>query len=204
MSLTSDVKAFDVMDVLRKTIQAGLPGAKRAYFERIDKATLPAISVEIVRYTSPQIDSERVRRTLALDVIYLSQKNTVSEALGVMEVLGAILPFGLPVKDRYVYLAEGPEMRLVDQDLHMLITYRWIDYGDPVALTETGKLGRVDEGETSIGNIVHERDPYLKPVLKRDEDGQPVEDDQGLPVVEENIVEPNFEYMQNLIVEMEE
>lgn len=200
MSLTpGSVGAFDVMDVLRQTIQAAMPGAKRAYFERLDKANLPALSFELISYSSPQVDSQRVRRSLDLDVVYLSRSNTVGEALEVMGMLGDILPFGLPVKDRFIYPAEGPEMRLVDQDLHMLITYEWLDLGAPVVITESGKLGWVEPEETSPGNVIKEQDPYLKPIT-----GLPVVDEEGQPITDDVFIRPEFDYMHNLIVEMEE
>lgn len=199
MSLTVDsVQPLDFLAALRDTLRVALPEAKKVHLERVDlaKASLPLLTIEIIAYESTAINAHLADRTLDLDIIYFSADNEIAEGLRVLERLSSVLPHGLPVKDRYIHVTEGPEIKFVDQDLHMLITYRWYDGMKRLILTDEGHLADLNEGD-NLDNTQDEAGVETEVVV---DDGTPVD----MPVVDDDSVAHfTIEKMETLIIELE-
>ena len=171
--MTDMVSAKDVLDAIEKAMRIAIPTAKRMHLERINLKELPAISIEVIAFSPIVQDMHRTRKSLDLDFIFLSSKNKIAEGLGVMERISQVFGLGLHVKDRYIHTTgEGPEMKFVDQDLHVLIEYVWFDDFVPLIVTGGGHLGEMDPDKTDPGNIQDEhespKDPDEKNELKQE------------------------------------
>lgn len=111
------------------------PDAK-VYKERIRELETPSLSVELVRYATPQFSKDVINKKVDLDIIYYSKSNEVGEALSICDQLMSAFSMGLYVRayegekmvdKRYIHCLKAPEYTLVDQDLHFLVTYEFAD-----------------------------------------------------------------------------
>ena len=129
---------IDIRDIFRsvnETLMWLFPDAK-VYKERIRELETPSLSVELVRYATPQFSKDVINKKVDLDIIYYSESNEVGEALSICNKLMSAFSMGLYVRayegekmvdKRYIHCLKAPEYTLVDQDLHFLVTYEFAD-----------------------------------------------------------------------------
>lgn len=205
--MSNTVGAADVMAAVRDVVRVVLPEAKRAHVERIKRADLPALSFELIAYQTPIKDSNTVRKTLDMDIVYFTAERRVGAALGKVERLIEVLAQGLPVKDRYIHVSEGPEFKLIEDDLHVLIAYGWLDDLTAKVLTDSGHLGHHDGESTDINNIVDENE--TKPEKETTTTEKKVVDEDGNETTETvteetTVLENDVVYMENLFYHIKE
>lgn len=138
----------DVLVSVRKTLQGLFPGV-RVYKERIKNLETPSFSVEIVRLATEQESKAVINKKIDLDIIYFSSENRVDEALSVYGSLMRAFSMGIYARDfkggemvdkRFIHCLKTPEYKLVDQDLHFLITFDYADEYNPYFLADDDKM----------------------------------------------------------------
>lgn len=147
----------DVFTSVNDTIRAIFPTAK-VHKERINKLETPSLSVQLISYRTPQHSKTIINKKIDLDIIYFSKENTVFEALEAMEKLMSAFSMGIFVRKysdgelvdkRFIHSLKTPEYKLVDNDLHFLISFDFADEFKRVFLNDDGKI--LDDGEETRG-----------------------------------------------------
>jgi hypothetical protein len=147
----------DVFASVNDTIRAIFPTAN-VYKERINKLETPSLSVQLISYRTPQHSKTIINKKIDLDIIYFSKENTVFEALEAMEKLMSAFSMGIFVRKysggelidkRFIHSLKTPEYKLVDNDLHFLISFDFADEFKGVFLTDDKKF--LDNSEETRG-----------------------------------------------------
>ena len=130
------ISISDVFGSVNDTLRGLFPGAK-VYKERIRKLYTPALSVELVSFTTPQHSKHIINKKIDLDIIYFSKSNEVGEALAVCDRLMSAFSMGIYVRKygkdgeildkRFIHCLQAPEYKLVDQDLHFMVKFEFAD-----------------------------------------------------------------------------
>lgn len=128
---TQMISVQDIYEEIARVLRAIFPNLKRVYQERIQSLDTPAMTIELISYKTPQFSQNIINKKLDLDIIYFSKGNGQREALEVLDMLTSAFSMGLKVKDRFLHVIDTPEYKLVDQDLHFLITF---DYQDELEM----------------------------------------------------------------------
>ena len=126
---TQMISVQDIYEEIARVLRSIFPNLKRVYQERIQNLDTPAMTIELISYKTPQFSQNIINKKVDLDIIYFSKSNCHREALEVLDMLTSAFSMGLKVKDRFLHAIDTPEYKLVDQDLHFLITF---DYQDPL------------------------------------------------------------------------
>ena len=139
------ISISDVFGSVNDTLKGLFPGAE-IYKERIRKLNPPALSVELVSFTTPQHSTHIIHKKIDLDIIYFSNSNEVGEALSVCDRLMSAFSMGIYVRKygkdrtildkRFIHCLQAPEYKLVDQDLHFLVKFEFADEFMPGYLTD--------------------------------------------------------------------
>ena len=125
------ISVQDIYEEIARVLRAIFPNLKRVYQERIQNLDTPAMSIELISYKTPQFSQNIINKKVDLDIIYFSKSNGQREALEVLDMLTSAFSMGLKVKDRFLHVIDTPEYKLVDQDLHFLLTF---DYQDELQM----------------------------------------------------------------------
>ena len=125
------ISVQDIYNEIARVLRAIFPNLKRVYQERIQNLDTPAMSIELISYRTPQFSQNIINKKLDLDIIYFSKSNGQREALEVLDMLTSAFSMGLKVKNRFLHAIDTPEYKLVDQDLHFLLTF---DYQDSLEM----------------------------------------------------------------------
>lgn len=181
------ISVQDIYEEIARVLRAIFPNLKRVYQERIQSLDTPAMSIELISYKTPQFSQNIINKKVDLDIIYFSKSNGQREALEVLDMLTSAFSMGLKVKDRFLHVIDTPEYKLVDQDLHFLITF---DYQDPLEMVY------VTEPD--------DENPYGKPVSLEDS----TIEDKDIPFDDKKdkykYLEDKYQMMQDLELDMEE
>lgn len=153
------IELMDVLDALEQSFRVLFPNVKRVHLERIRANEEPSISVELITYSTPIVSENIIEKQIDLDIIYFSENNKVREGIAFAERLKDLLGLGLKVKDRFIKIAEPPEIKLIEQDLHFLVTFEFADDYRPVTV-EDGKVVEINQGTTDITNTENEKEVY--------------------------------------------
>lgn len=153
------IELMDVLNALEKSFRVLFPNVKRVHLERIQSIKEPAISVELITYSTPIVSENIIEKQIDLDIIYFSENNKVREGIAFADRLKDLLGLGLKVKDRFIKIAEPPEIKLIEQDLHFLVTFEFADEYRPVTV-EGGKVIEISQGTTDITNAENEKEVY--------------------------------------------
>ena len=139
------ISISDVFSSVNDTLREVFPGA-RVYKERIRKLYTPALSVELVSFTTPQHSKHIINKKIDLDIIYFSNSNEVGEALSVCDRLMSAFSMGIYVRKygkdraildkRFIHCLQAPEYKLVDQDLHFMVKFEFADELMPEYMTD--------------------------------------------------------------------
>lgn len=139
------ISISDVFSSVNDTLREVFPGA-RVYKERIRKLYTPALSVELVSFTTPQHSKHIINKKIDLDIIYFSNSNEVGEALAVCDRLMSAFSMGIYVRKygkdrtildkRFIHCLQAPEYKLVDQDLHFMVKFEFADELVPGYMTD--------------------------------------------------------------------
>lgn len=146
------IKLVDIFEALEASFRVLFPSLKRVHVERIKKLETPAISMELISYQSPAESPHTVIKQVDIDIIYFSSDNTVLETMRVADRLTNAFSLGLKVKDRYLHVAERPEMKLVEQDLHFLVQYEFADELGNYVIMDDDVIS-YDPGSTDMENL---------------------------------------------------
>lgn len=130
------ISVQDIYEEIARVLRAIFPNLKRVYQERIQNLDTPAMTIELVSYRTPQFSQNIINKKLDLDIIYFSKGNGQREALEVLDMLTSAFSMGLKVKDRFLHVMDTPEYKLVDQDLHFLITFDYQDKLEMIYVTD--------------------------------------------------------------------
>nr|DAU82951.1 MAG TPA: tail completion protein [Caudoviricetes sp.] len=133
---TQMVSVQDIYEEIARVLRAIFPNLKRVYQERIQNLDTPAMSIELISYRTPQFSQNIINKKVDLDIIYFSKSNGQREALEVLDMLTSAFSMGLTVKDRFLHVMDTPEYKLVDQDLHFLLTFDYQDTLEVVYVTD--------------------------------------------------------------------
>lgn len=135
------ISVQDIYEEIARVLRAIFPNLKRVYQERIEHLETPAMTIELISYRTPQFSQNIINKKVDLDIIYFSKSNGHREALEVLDMLTSVFSMGLKVSKRdeegkaintrFLHSLGSPEYKLVDQDLHFLITF---DYQDPLEM----------------------------------------------------------------------
>lgn len=150
------IEIKDVLIEIDRTLRVLFPNIKKVHLERINKLISPALSIEIIGYKTPVIDQHIVNKKLSIEIVYFAKENSVKEALLVQEKLTRAFALGLKVKDRFLHIDEECESKLIEQDLHFLMDFDFLDELKPTIATKNKNESIFDTGDTSIENIVNE------------------------------------------------
>lgn len=197
------VSVQDIYEEIARVLRAIFPNLKRVYQERIQNLDTPAMTIELISYKTPQFSQNIINKKVDLDIIYFSKSNGQREALEVLDMLTSAFSMGLTVKDRFLHVMDTPEYKLVDQDLHFLLTF---DYQD--------ELQMIYVSAPNIDN------PYGVPVQFGDDkltpnDGHIIHGDKDSSIEDKSInfddsdkkykyLKDKYQMMQDLELEMEE
>lgn len=206
------ISTQDIFRSVNDKLKALFPDAT-VYKERIRKLYAPALSVELVSFSTPQHSKHIINKKIDLDIIYFSKDNKVGEALTVCDRLMSAFSMGMYVRNydeggslrdkRYIHCLKPPEYKLVDQDLHFLIQFEFADEYLPAYQNdykEINNFSRDDRGlkVDEAKNIIKDTDKEEKfiPSFEKDlgftnEDDRKAYEDEGL------------KYMENLKLEYE-
>lgn len=130
------ISVQDIYEEIARVLRAIFPNLKRVYQERIQNLDTSAMTIELVSYRTPQFSQNIINKKLDLDIIYFSKSNGQREALEVLDMLTSAFSMGLKVKDRFLHVMDTPEYKLVDQDLHFLITFDYQDKLEMIYVSE--------------------------------------------------------------------
>lgn len=130
------ISVQDIYEEIARVLRAIFPNLKRVYQERIQNLDTPAMTIELISYKTPQFSQNIINKKLDLDIIYFSKSNGQREALEVLDMLTSTFSMGLKVKDRFLHVMDTPEYKLVDQDLHFLITFDYQDKLEMIYVTD--------------------------------------------------------------------
>ena len=194
---TQTISVQDIYIEIARVLRAIFPNLKRVYQERIEHLETPAMSIELISYRTPQFSENIINKKVDLDIIYFSKSNGHREALEVLDMLTSAFSMGLKVSKRdekgkaintrFLHTLASPEYKLVDQDLHFLITF---DYQDPLEMVY------VTEPD--------DENPYGKPVSLEDSSIEDksihLKDDEE----HKKYLEDKYQMMQDLELDMQE
>ena len=194
---TQIISVQDIYMEIARVLRAIFPNLKRVYQERIEHLETPAMSIELISYRTPQFSENIINKKVDLDIIYFSKSNGHREALEVLDMLTSAFSMGLKVSKRdekgkaintrFLHTLASPEYKLVDQDLHFLITF---DYQDPLEMVY------VTEPD--------DENPYGKPVSLEDSSIEDksihLKDDEE----HKKYLEDKYQMMQDLELDMQE
>ena len=201
---TQMISVQDIYNEIARVLRAIFPNLKRVYQERIQNLDTPAMSIELISYKTPQFSQNIINKKVDLDIIYFSKSNGHREALEVLDMLTSAFSMGLKVSKRdeegkaintrFLHSLGSPEYKLVDQDLHFLITF---DYQDPLEMVYvTDEMVYVTEPD--------DENPYGKPVSLEDS----TIEDKDIPFDDKKdkykYLEDKYQMMQDLELDMEE
>lgn len=130
------ISVQDIYNEVARVLRALFPNLKRVYQERIKTIDTPAMSVELISYKTPQFSGKIINKKVDLDIIYFSSSNGHKEALEVLDLLTSAFSMGLKVNNRFVHVLDTPEHKLIDQDLHFLISFEYQDPLEVIYVTE--------------------------------------------------------------------
>lgn len=143
---TQMISVQDIYNEVARVLRALFPNLKRVYQERIKTIDTPAMSVELISYKTPQFSGKIINKKVDLDIIYFSSSNGHKEALEVLDLLTSAFSMGLKVSkrddegrivnSRFVHVLDTPEHKLIDQDLHFLISFEYQDPLEVIYVTE--------------------------------------------------------------------
>lgn len=133
---TQTISVQDIYNEVARVLRALFPNLKRVYQERIKAIDTPAMSVELISYKTPQFSEKIINKKVDLDIIYFSSNNGHKEALEVLDLLTSAFSMGLKVNNRFVHVLDTPEHKLIDQDLHFLISFEYQDPLEVIYVTE--------------------------------------------------------------------
>lgn len=133
---TQMISVQDIYNEVARVLRALFPNLKRVYQERIKTIDTPAMSVELISYKTPQFSGKIINKKVDLDIIYFSSSNGHKEALEVLDLLTSAFSMGLKVNNRFVHVLDTPEHKLIDQDLHFLISFEYQDPLEVIYVTE--------------------------------------------------------------------
>lgn len=147
----------DVLQSVADTIRAVFPDMEETvHIERIENLRTPAVSVEVINIKTPAFGATAVENKINLDIIYFSEDDSVWAAINAGELLSRAFRVGLKVKDRYIHTTEEPEIKLVDQDLHFIVEFSYLQGDTPWIRTKTGGLAEIDPAVTDVENTIGE------------------------------------------------
>lgn len=181
------ISVQDIYEEIARVLRAIFPNLKRVYQERIKTIDTPAMSVELISYKTPQFSEKIINKKVDLDIIYFSNSNGHKEALEVLDLLTSAFSMGLKVKDRFLHVMDTPEYKLVDQDLHFLITFDYQDSLEVVYVTEPD-----------------DDNPYGVPTNIRDSSIKDKSIDFDSPEDKYKYLKEEYQMMQDLELDMEE
>lgn len=200
---TQMISVQDIYEEIARVLRAIFPNLKRVYQERIQNLDTPAMTIELVSYRTPQFSQNIINKKLDLDIIYFSKGNGQREALEVLDMLTSAFSMGLKVKDRFLHVMDTPEYKLVDQDLHFLITFDYQDKLEMIYVTDP-------DDDNPYGVPVQFGDDKLTPrddhIVHGDSDSSI--DDKSIdfddPDKKYQYLKDKYQMMQDLKLEMEE
>lgn len=181
------ISVQDIYEEIARVLRAIFPNLKRVYQERIQNLDTPAMTIELISYKTPQFSQNIINKKVDLDIIYFSKSNGQREALEVLDMLTSAFSMGLKVKDRFLHVIDTPEYKLVDQDLHFLLTF---DYQDPLEIIYVS----APDADNPYGVPTHIRDSSI-------EDKSTDFDD---PDKKHQYLKDKYQMMQDLELDMEE
>lgn len=166
-----EIKVQDIFYDIARVLKAIYPNKKlKVHQERIADLKTPAMSIELVQYSTPQFSQSIINKRVDLDIIYYAESDTVQEALTMVSPLMSAFSMGLTVYSRdldgnierldggeiaykrFIHCLRPPEYSLVDQDLHFMVTFEWADSYRPVYVTLDEEVvdGKLDEKEAMV------------------------------------------------------
>lgn len=181
------ISVQDIYEEIARVLRAIFPNLKRVYQERIQNLDTPAMSIELISYKTPQFSQNIINKKVDLDIIYFSKSNGQREALEVLDMLTSAFSMGLKVKDRFLHVMDTPEYKLVDQDLHFLLTFDYQDTLEVVYVTDPD-----------------DDNPYGVPTTIRDSSIKDKSIDFDDPDKKYKYLKDKYQMMQDLELEMEE
>ena len=184
---TQMVSVQDIYEEIARVLRAIFPNLKRVYQERIQNLDTPAMTIELISYKTPQFSQNIINKKVDLDIIYFSKSNGQREALEVLDMLTSAFSMGLTVKDRFLHVMDTPEYKLVDQDLHFLLTFDYQDTLEVVYVTDPD-----------------DDNPYGVPTTIRDSSIKDKSIDFDDPDKKYKYLKDKYQMMQDLELEMEE
>lgn len=184
---TQMISVQDIYEEIARVLRAIFPNLKRVYQERIQNLDTPAMSIELISYKTPQFSQNIINKKVDLDIIYFSKSNGQREALEVLDMLTSAFSMGLKVKDRFLHVMDTPEYKLVDQDLHFLLTFDYQDTLEVVYVTDPD-----------------DDNPYGVPTTIRDSSIKDKSIDFDDPDKKYKYLKDKYQMMQDLELEMEE
>ena len=166
-----EIKVQDIFYEIARVLKAIYPNKKlKVHQERIADLKTPAMSIELVQYSTPQFSQSIINKRVDLDIIYYAESDTVHEALTMVSPLMSAFSMGLTVysrdldgnierldageiaNKRFIHCLRPPEYTLVDQDLHFMVTLEWADSYRPVYVTLDEEVvdGKLYEKEAMV------------------------------------------------------
>lgn len=143
----------DFLESLYRQLRVLYPGAS-VHMERIEKIQEPCISIELIGYNTRPVSNYSVRKFIDLDIIYFSKDNSIQEGVVFGDYVKDLLGLGLRVKDRFIKTVETPEMRFVDQDIHLNVAFEFRDIYRPISVSDDGDIVTIDQGATNLENYL--------------------------------------------------
>lgn len=194
---TQTISVQDIYNEVARVLRALFPNLKRVYQERIKAIDTPAMSVELISYKTPQFSEKIINKKVDLDIIYFSSSNGHKEALEVLDLLTSAFSMGLKVSkrdnegrivnNRFVHVLDTPEHKLIDQDLHFLISFEYQDPLEVIYVTEP-------DADNPYGIPTNIRDSSIEDKSIRFND-----DDEYYKYLKDE-----YQLMQDLALDMEE
>ncbi len=150
------MKVSEIFETIGKTLGKEFPKISR-HAERVKTLKPPAFSLELVDYDVSTYEEKTVFKSLTLDLIYYSPKNTVMEGVEMIDRLTALFLPAFAVGERWLK-PKLEEARMVDQDLHFILTFPFYDGMEHVVFYEDAetKRGEPDLATTNVRNVVRD------------------------------------------------
>ena len=135
----------DIYAEISRVLKIVFPGAK-VYRDAIKKLTVPSFNVQLVVYNTIGFSDKILNRKVKLDIVYLAETDT-KESLEVADKLTSLFMPSFKVKDMHIAMNESPEVKIVDNDLHYLVTFDFFDTFERIVANEDGTITVVETGD---------------------------------------------------------
>ncbi|OHW62171.1 hypothetical protein EUAN_12400 [Andreesenia angusta] len=138
----------DIYKEIARVLKVTFPMSK-VYRDTIESLVVPAFNIQLVVYNTVGFSEKVINRKAKLDIVYLSESNT-RESLEAAEKLTSLFMPSFKIKDRHITMNESPEVKIIDKDLHYLVTFDFFDTFEKIIVNDDGTITVVDTGKPEV------------------------------------------------------